>query len=116
MRNFRDDRYAQMLAQKSFGNQASAVGGNGSFKEKIALTRAAESLSERVARSKEYEVISETEKAIEQPAGSAVESWIWISEYDEALKLEKKLIKQYEGKNLQDAVTGEVVSNQQGEC
>ena len=87
-----------------------------SFKEKIALTRAAESLSERIARSREYEVISETEKDREQPRGSAVESWIWSSEYDEALKLEKKLIKQYEGKTLEDAIAGEVVSNQQGEC
>ena len=86
------------------------------YKEKIALTRAAESLSERIARSKEYEVISETEKTMEHPAESAVESWIWSSEYDEALKLEKKLIQQYEGKNLQDAIAGEVVSNQQGEC
>ena len=31
-----------MLAQKSFGNQATATGGNGSFREKIALTRTAE--------------------------------------------------------------------------
>ena len=116
LRSFRDDHYAQMLAQKSFGNQASSTGGNSSFKEKIALMRAAESLSERISRSKEYEVISETEKATEQPSGSEVESWIWRSEYDEALKLEKKLIKQYEGKNLQDAITGKVVSNQQGEC
>jgi len=105
-----------MLAQKSFGNQASATGGYGSFKEKIALTRAAESLSERISRSKEYAVISETEKTTEHPSGSAIESWIWSSEYDDALKLEKKLITQYEGKNFQDAIAGEVVSNQQGEC
>ncbi len=107
-----------MLAQKSFGNQAylQPNGLNGSFKEKIALTRAAESLSERIARSKEYEVISETEKQKKQPSESAVESWIWSSEYDEALKLEKKLIKQYEGKKLEEAIAGEVVSNQQGEC
>ena len=113
MRNFRDDRYAQMLAQKVFGNQESSSKPDGYLKEKIALTRAAESLSERIARSKEYEVISETEKTTEQPAGS-VESWIWSSEYDEALK--KKLIKQYEGKNLHDAIAGKVFSNQQGEC
>ena len=42
--------------------------------------------------------------------------WIWSSEYDQAVILEKKLIQQYEGKNLQDAITGKVVSNQQGEC
>ncbi|MGO8806687.1 MAG: ribonuclease H-like domain-containing protein [Candidatus Bathyarchaeia archaeon] len=116
LRNFRDDRYAEMLAQKSFRNQASTTVANSSFKEKIALTRAAESLSERIGRSKEYEVISETEKNMERPAESVVESWIWSSEYDEALKLEQELIKQYEGKNLQNSIAGEVVSNQQGEC
>lgn len=110
-----------MLSQKSFGNQASTstingVKPDGAFKEKIALTRAAESLRERITRSKEYEVISETEKEKEQFNESATESWIWSSEYDEALKLEKKLIKQYKGKNLQEAISGEVVSNQQGEC
>ena len=85
-------------------------------KKKIFLSRAAESLRERISRSREYDVISETEKDSEQPSGSAVESWIWSSEYDEALKLEKKLIKQFKDKPLEDALAGEVVSNQQGEC
>jgi predicted flap endonuclease-1-like 5' DNA nuclease/DNA-directed RNA polymerase subunit RPC12/RpoP len=116
LRNFRDERYAQRLAQRSFGNQAASSKPDGSFKEKIALTRAAESLRQRIAISKEYEVVSETEKATEKPKESAVESWIWSSEYDEALRLEKKLIKQYEGKALEEAIAGEVVSNQQGEC
>ena len=116
LRNFRDERYAQRLAQRGFGNQAASSNPDGSFKEKIALTRAAESLRQRIAISKEYEVISETEKATEKPKESAVESWIWSSEYDEALRLEKKLIKQYEGKALEEAIAGEVVSNQQGEC
>ena len=57
----------------------------------------------------------DTEKAGE-PVESAVESWIWNSEYDAALKLEKKLVKQYEDKTLEEAITGEVVSNQQGDC
>jgi uncharacterized protein YprB with RNaseH-like and TPR domain len=105
-----------MLAQKSFGNQTSSSKPDGSFKEKIALTRAAESLTERIARSREYEVVSKTEKAAEQPRESTVESWIWSSEYDEALKLEKKLTKQYKDKPLEDAIAGEVISNQQGEC
>jgi uncharacterized protein len=110
-----------MLAQKNLGNNASSSGvsvtkSDGFLKEKIALTRAAESLSERIAHSKEYEIISETEKTTEQPITSVIENWIWSSEYDEALKLEKKLVKQHEGKNLQEAIAGEVVSNQQGEC
>ena len=54
--------------KKALAIKLPQLNANGSFKEKIALTRAAESLSERIARSKEYEVISETEKAKEQPA------------------------------------------------
>ena len=115
LRSFRDDRYAEMLAQKSFRHPASAAVGNGSFKEKIALTRAAESLSERIARSKEYEVISETKNKEEYPEDS-VEHWIWSGEYDQALILEKKLVKQYDGKSLEETVVGKTVSNQQGEC
>ena len=116
LRNFRDERYVQMLAQKGFGNQASMFTPDDSFKEKIALTRVAESLRERIVRTKEYEVVSETEKSTEQPAGSDDENWIWISEYDDALKLEKKLTKQYKDKPLEEAIAGEVLSNQQGEC
>jgi uncharacterized protein YprB with RNaseH-like and TPR domain len=86
----------------------------GFLKEKLALFRAAESLRQRIGRSKEYEVVSETEK--EQPKTPSFESWIWSSEYDDALKLEKKLIKQYRGKKLEDALSGKVVSNEQGEC
>ena len=84
-----------------------------SSKEKFALNRAAESLRQRINRSKEYAVVSETEK--EQPK-SSFESWIWSSEYDEALKLEKQLIRQYKDKDLEHALSGKVVSNEQGEC
>jgi uncharacterized protein YprB with RNaseH-like and TPR domain len=83
-------------------------------KEKFALQRAAESLRQRIGSSKEYAVVSETE--VEQPKAPVFESWIWSSEYDEALKLEKKLIMRYEGKNLEEVIPGKVVSNEQGEC
>ena len=97
LRNFRDERYVQMLSKKSFSNKVSSSehsedNPDGSFRERIALTRAAESLRERIVRSKEYEVISETEKTKERLGESAAESWIWSSEYDEALKLEGKLM------------------------
>ena len=84
------------------------------FKEKSALSRAAESLRQRICQSKEYEVVSEKEK--EEPKKPSFESWIWSSEYDEALKFEKTLTEQYKGKNLEDAISGKVVSNEQGEC
>ena len=84
-----------------------------SFKEKFELNRAAESLRQRINHSKEFEVVSETEK---EQTKRSFESWIWSSEYDEALKLEKQLIKQYKDKELEDALSGKVVSNEQGEC
>jgi uncharacterized protein YprB with RNaseH-like and TPR domain len=110
-----------MLSQESFSNkslssQPAKAESNNSLKEKLALTRAVESLKQRIALSKEYEVVSETEKEKEQLKRPAVENWIWNSEYDEALKLQSELIRQYKGKNLEDAIAGKVISNQQGEC
>jgi hypothetical protein len=67
-----------------------------------------------VGHVKVYAVVSEAEK--EQPKKPTFESWIWSSEYDEALKLEGELTKKYKGKSLEDALSGETVSNQQGEC
>ncbi len=84
------------------------------FQERSALSRAAESLRQRVGESKEYTVVPETAK--EEPKKPAFESWMWSSEYDEALKFEKTLIEQYKGKSLEDAIPGKIVSNQQGEC
>lgn len=85
-----------------------------SSKEKLALLRAAESLRQKIGRTKEYEVIPEIEK--EQPKAPAFESWIWNSEYDEALNFEKQLLKRYRGKNLEEALPGKTVSNDQGDC
>jgi uncharacterized protein len=95
-------------------SQVSSTGTNNFPKEKFALIRAAESLRQRVGQSKEYEVLSESEK--EQPKGSTFESWIWNSEYEEALKLEKELIKKYHGQKLEQALPGETISNEQGQC
>ena len=82
--------------------------------ERQALNRAAESLSSRVGRSKNYEVISDAEE--EQSRGSSFGSWMWGSEFDEALKLKRVVMKKYKGKELKEAIPGEVISNDQGEC
>jgi uncharacterized protein len=87
---------------------------NSSSKEKSALNRAAESLRQRVGESKEYEVISESAK--DEPKKPVFESWLWSAEYNDALHLEDELIKQYEGRSLEDAISGKVVSNEQGKC
>ena len=87
---------------------------NDSSKEKSALSRAAESLRQRVGDSKEYEVISETAK--KEPKKPIFESWMWSAEYNDALYLETELIKKYHDKSVEDAISGKVVSNEQGEC
>jgi uncharacterized protein len=85
-----------------------------SQKEKTALFRAAESLRQKVGQSKEYEVVQEKENETQKPP--TFESWIWGSEYDEALKFEQKMLNQYKDKTLEEALPGKVVSNEQGEC
>jgi uncharacterized protein YprB with RNaseH-like and TPR domain/DNA-directed RNA polymerase subunit RPC12/RpoP len=82
--------------------------------EKVALQRAAESLRERVGSAKEFEVLSEVEN--QQTSAPAFGSWLWSSEFDAALRFEKRLIREYKGKTLEEAIPGEVVSNDQGEC
>ena len=57
-------------------------------KEKLALSRAAESLRQRVGDFKEYEVISETAK--EESKKPVFESWIWSAEYNDALVPRKR--------------------------
>ena len=100
-----EDRYIE--------SQMSANRRVNSSKEKLGLNRAAESLRQRINRSKEYAVVSETEKEKPKPS---YESWIWSSEFDEALKLENQLIRQYKDKDLEYALSGKIVSNEQGEC
>ena len=85
-----------------------------SFKEKSALSRAAESLRKRVGDTKEFEVVSEA--AGEDFKKPVFESWLWSAEYNDALYLESELIKQYQNKSLEDTISGKVVSNEQGEC
>jgi uncharacterized protein YprB with RNaseH-like and TPR domain len=94
--------------------QREIQGVEGSHKEKMALFRAAEGLRQRIGQSKEYKVISEKEPESQKP--QVFESWIWRSEYEETLKFEKQLLKQYKGKSLEEALPGKVVSNEQGEC
>jgi uncharacterized protein YprB with RNaseH-like and TPR domain len=83
-------------------------------KERVALSRVAEGLRERISRLKEYAVVSENE--FETQKSSVFESWIWHADYEQALKFEKLILKKYRGKSLEEALPGRVVSNIQGEC
>jgi len=82
--------------------------------EKFALQRAAESLRERVSNAREYEVVPEPET--QQTDAPSFSSWLWSSEFDAALRFEKRLVKKYKGKTLEEAIPGKIVSNDQGEC
>lgn len=82
--------------------------------ERYALSRAAESLSRSVGQSKDYELVSDSGN--EQSTGHSFGGWMWNFEFDEALKLERNLIKKYKGKDLEEVIPGRVVSNDQGEC
>jgi uncharacterized protein YprB with RNaseH-like and TPR domain len=103
-----------LLSFKKEEKQAAVQTNSKIAPERHAINRAAESLRRRVGQSREYEVISNTEN--EQPSRPYFGSWMWNFEFEEALKLEKNLIKKYKGKDLEDAIPGKVVSNDQGEC
>jgi uncharacterized protein YprB with RNaseH-like and TPR domain len=80
------------------------------------LTRAAQSLRQRIASAREYEVIPETEGKSAEAITAAAESWIWDLEYHNALELEKELIRKFKEKSLEEAIPGAIISNEHGEC
>jgi uncharacterized protein len=82
--------------------------------ERFALQRAADSLRSRISSIREYEVVADAGER--QTKGPSFQSWMWDSEFDEALKLEKKLMRKFKGIDLEDAIPGKIVSNEQGEC
>jgi uncharacterized protein YprB with RNaseH-like and TPR domain len=104
-----------LLSFRKEENQTAIPSSNSSaHSERFALNRAAESLRNRIGRSREFEVVSDKEKELSKRP--SFESWMWGSEFEEALKLEKLLMKKYKGIDLEDAIPGKVVSNEQGEC
>jgi uncharacterized protein len=103
-----------LLSFKKEEKQAAVPSNSNAPLERFALHRAAESLRSMIGRQREYEVISDTVK--EQSRGPSFGSWMWGSEFEEALKLKRVVMKEYKGKDLEDAIPGKVVSNEQGEC
>jgi uncharacterized protein len=84
-------------------------------KENSELKRAAEKLRQRSETTKEYEILSKPEKK-EGSDHQISEGWIFESDYDQALKLKTDLLLKFEGKGLDEAIPGRVISNEQGEC
>ena len=75
-----------------------------SSKDKMGLMRAVESLRKRVTDQKEYDVIPETQEKTQN--SMTAQMWIWNEDYANSLKLEKKLLKKYNGKKLEDVIAG----------
>jgi uncharacterized protein YprB with RNaseH-like and TPR domain len=84
-------------------------------KEKTDLKRVAENLRQRSETTKEYEVLTEPEK-LSGSERSVPESWIFESEYDQALRLKSDLVQKFKGQNLEEAIPGKIVTNENGKC
>jgi uncharacterized protein YprB with RNaseH-like and TPR domain len=86
------------------------------MEEVPALIRAAQRLKQRVMGARDYKVVSESTVKPEEPSAQPVDSWIWDSEYNDALSLESELIRKFREKNLEEAIPGNTISNEHGEC
>ena len=85
-------------------------------RKQVKLERAAEVLKQRSEYAREFEVVSEPEKRSKDFNVMVPESLIYGYEYDKALRLEKKLIQEFEGERLEKVIPGKVISNEYGGC
>jgi uncharacterized protein len=118
LREYRQDNDSQinLITKKLNPPKLPTSEPNTSEKDKSALKRAAESLKQRIGNIREYEIVSDLPKETESYQESPAESWIWNSEFDKALKLEKQLIRKFKDKRLEEAIPGKVTSNEHGDC
>jgi uncharacterized protein len=84
--------------------------------ENEGLTRVAQNLRQRSESVKEYEVVIPEAVEPQSNSGGVSDGWIYGCEFDDALKLKAQLVREFEGKHLEEAIPGKTVSNEQGEC
>ena len=104
------DRPAQSLHKKQYPHAESEEN-----RENKDLKRVAQNLRQRTQTTKEYQILPQPEQH-ENSEGGVSEGWIYESEYDQALKLKADLSRKFEGKSLEEAIQGKVVSNEHSEC
>jgi len=92
------------------------MGKNKKVKQVSKFIKASEILKHKAKRICEYEVIRKPEERQRYPIGVGSESWIYEPEYVRALKLKERLIREFEGKQLENTFAGQVVSNDFGQC
>jgi uncharacterized protein YprB with RNaseH-like and TPR domain len=82
----------------------------------VDLTRVAQNLRQRSEATKEYEVVVTKPVKTEKSGNMVSEGWIYGSEFDEALKLKTELLAKFEGRSLEEAIPGKILSNEHGTC
>lgn len=92
------------------------IRGDKKRKQGSKLSRAAETLRQKAKGVREYEIIRKPEKRLGPPKSVVSNPWIHDSEYERALKLKRQLVAEFEGKPLEKAIPGQIVSNDYGEC
>jgi len=78
--------------------------------------RVAATLNEKAKALRKYEVTHIPEKKTRFSFRPGSEAKIWSSEYEEAIRLKEQLVREFEGKALEEAIPGRVASNEYGEC
>jgi DNA-directed RNA polymerase subunit RPC12/RpoP len=94
---------------------ASETSAEGNAKKIGDLVRVAENLRRRSEVAKEYDILQEPAE-LKHPQGVGSDSWILGCELDDALRLKTDLMQKFEGKSLAEAIHGETISNDHGEC
>lgn len=79
-------------------------------KERIILDRIGEKLRESVDRVKEHEIIEDDIRP------SHIFSGVLNQEYQKAQTLKQRLLKEYEGRLLEEVIDGEVIRTEKGTC
>lgn len=92
------------------------MGKNNKIKQVSKFIKASEILKHKTKRIREYEVIHKPEERQRHSTGVVSESWIYEPEYVRASKLKESLIREFEGKQLENTFAGQVVSNDFGQC
>jgi uncharacterized protein len=87
-----------------------------SLEKNVDLTRVAQNLRQKSENTKEYEVVNTKPPKTENSVSMVSEGWIYGSEFDEALRLKAELLHKFEGRSLEEAIPGKILSNEHGEC
>lgn len=85
-------------------------------KQTSKLSRAAQTLREKAEGIHDYEVIRKPEEMSSVPRDLVPESWIYASEYERAFRFKEQLIREFNRKQLEDVIPGQVSSNGYGKC